>query len=321
MFSVIIPNYNHAKFLPKRISTILDQSFTEFEIIILDDKSSDNSLEILDLIKDPRIKHRVYNSENSGSPFKQWKKGLELAKYDYVWIAETDDFSELTFLEEAQNILNNQEDISLLYFDSFLIGENEEPYYTTLQKVCAQLHPTLWLNNHTVNGKEYVKKYLSKKNTIINVSSVIFKKKYALKAIDKVLNFKTSGDWLFYILILQEGNVHFSNKKLNYFRHHQQTTRNYNTLEKRERRLLEKSKIKSSLAEICNLSKSEKLKYREELINEWITIHSFKEIFGSTYNKISETDLTKINSFTLITKSIYKKLHLTIHLSNLNLIH
>ena len=92
MVSVIIPNYNHAPFLKERIDSVLNQTYDNFEVIILDDKSTDNSKEVIANYRGhSKISHIVYNEENSGSTFKQWQKGFSLAKGDYIWIAESDD--------------------------------------------------------------------------------------------------------------------------------------------------------------------------------------------------------------------------------------
>ncbi len=77
--SVIVPNYNHARFLRQRIDTILAQTFQDFELILLDDCSTDESRTILrEYTSDKRVRLE-FNEVNSGSPFKQWKKGLEMA--------------------------------------------------------------------------------------------------------------------------------------------------------------------------------------------------------------------------------------------------
>lgn len=290
MFSIILPNYNHARFLHKRIQSILNQTFRDYEIIILDDKSTDNSIEIINSYNDERIKHKAFNIVNSGSPFKQWKKGLEIAKFDYVWIAESDDFAEPTFLETAyENIVGNT-GISLFYCDSNLVGENEEPYSNNIQKFCSDLDKELWNNDHHINGELYFRKYLIKKCFILNASSVVFKKEAGLKYINKVIEYKASGDWLFWSLLLKEGSVYFSSKKLNYFRHSLQSTRNYNTLEKRERRIIEKMKIKKVFSENYNFSPEEIMNEKEDLVNEWIKYHSIKESFSRGYYKICEFD-------------------------------
>lgn len=90
--SVIIPNYCHARFLNQRIDSVLNQTYSDYEVIILDDCSTDNSREIIESYRNhPKISHIVYNEKNSGSTFIQWEKGFELARGEYIWIAESDD--------------------------------------------------------------------------------------------------------------------------------------------------------------------------------------------------------------------------------------
>ncbi len=307
MFSVIIPNYNHARFLKKRIDSVLQQTFVDFEVIILDDHSTDESIEIIDSYSDSRITHKIYNTANSGSPFAQWKKGLELSKYNYIWIAESDDFCTADFLETANTILKKTQDISLYYCDSYLIGENEEPFFNTIQKYTQELDASLWNNDHKIDGKTYVKKYLSKKNFILNASSVIFKKDLATKAIEHIQDFKTSGDWLFYAHILLKGNVYFHATKQNYFRHLSQSTRNYNTVEKRERRIEEKIKANHFFLENFEYSHHEKQTVYINLINEWIRDHSMKEIFKSSFFRISKYSFLNISKAQLFYKGIFTK--------------
>lgn len=75
--SVIIPNYNHSSYLKERIDSILNQTFQNFEVIILDDCSTDNSKEIIELYRDhTKVSHIVYNEKNSGSTLDNGKREL-----------------------------------------------------------------------------------------------------------------------------------------------------------------------------------------------------------------------------------------------------
>ena len=77
LVSVIVPNYNHAPYLRERIDSILNQTFQDFELILLDDCSPDNSREIINSYKDnPHVSHIVLNEENSGNTFVQWDLGV-----------------------------------------------------------------------------------------------------------------------------------------------------------------------------------------------------------------------------------------------------
>src|SRR6266404_3431860 len=104
--SVVIPNYNHARFLRRRIESVMNQSFQDFEVILLDDCSTDESRSILsEYAADPRVKIE-FNEKNSGSTFKQWNKGVRLARGEYVWIAESDDYADERLLERLVSRLD-----------------------------------------------------------------------------------------------------------------------------------------------------------------------------------------------------------------------
>ena len=74
--SVIVPNYNHAPYLFERLESILDQTYNDLELLILDDASTDDSYRILTrYYSKPRVKI-VVNAANSGAAFPQWNRGI-----------------------------------------------------------------------------------------------------------------------------------------------------------------------------------------------------------------------------------------------------
>ena len=81
LVSVIVPNYNYERFLDKRMQTILEQTYRNIEVLLLDDASTDESVSVMRKWagQDARVVDVIVNSDNSGSPFKQWQKGLERA--------------------------------------------------------------------------------------------------------------------------------------------------------------------------------------------------------------------------------------------------
>ncbi len=130
--SVIIPNYNHARFLRQRIDSVLNQTFTNFELILLDDCSTDNSRDIIESYrKEARVSNIVYNEINSGSPFKQWEKGNQLAQGKYIWIAESDDYCENSFLRSALNMLEKHNH-AVHFCQSKMVDENNATLEDTL---------------------------------------------------------------------------------------------------------------------------------------------------------------------------------------------
>ena len=96
--SIIVPNFNHEPYLAQRLDSIFGQVEQDFELIFLDDASTDRSLEVFErYADDPRVR-AVFNETNSGCPFVQWNRGFELARGEFVWLAESDDFAEPDFL-------------------------------------------------------------------------------------------------------------------------------------------------------------------------------------------------------------------------------
>src|SRR5580698_4852658 len=113
--SVIVPNYNHARFLRRRVDTILLQTFQDFELILLDDCSTDDSRSILtSYARDPRVRIE-FNSVNSGSCFKQWNKGVRLARGKYIWIAESDDYADERLLERLVAAVESDPKVAFAY--------------------------------------------------------------------------------------------------------------------------------------------------------------------------------------------------------------
>ena len=111
--SVIIPNYNYQDFIIERIDSIVNQTYPIYEIIILDDCSTDNSVAVIEekIKKIPSgIKVTfIKNEKNSGCVFKQWDKGFKQATGDYIWIAEADDSAECNFVEEVMKGFDNED--------------------------------------------------------------------------------------------------------------------------------------------------------------------------------------------------------------------
>ena len=211
MVSVIIPNYNHAIFLQQRIESILHQTYQNFEIIILDDCSTDNSREVIEQFRsDPKVSHIVLNKENSGTTFKQWEKGIQLAKGDWIWIAESDDWCERTLLEELVSKSIKDSNIVLSYCQSVIISPENRILGRTLTDCLYE----------TIDGEEYVKKRMFGMNSIVNASMAIFKKDIWNKIPKDFVKMKYCGDWLFWVNVCLQGKVYISGKYLNYYLRH-----------------------------------------------------------------------------------------------------
>ena len=222
--SVIVPNYNHAAYLNKRINSILSQTFKDYELILMDDNSSDNSREILESYRSlPNVKI-IFNEDNSGSSFKQWNKGMKLSSGEYIWIAESDDFADAEFLATLVPVLDNNSEISLVYSQSYEIDESGHIIGNWIDQTKI-VYAGKWATDFTMEGNEMIKKYMVHDNCVPNASGVLFRrnKMEAIGMADET--FRLNGDWLFWIRLMESSTVAFVAKSLNYFRTHGSSVR------------------------------------------------------------------------------------------------
>jgi len=218
--SVVIPNYNHERYLPQRIESVLQQTYQDIEILLLDDCSPDSSRVVIEkyAAQDSRI-HVVFNEHNSGSTFKQWNKAFALVRGQYIWIAESDDYADPSFLETLVHQLDKDSSIGLAYSNSATVDENNEEV-NELRDFYLELDPELWKQDFVIDGRTLVTNFMSYRNIVPNASAVVIRK----SAIDKVgkanEKFKVNGDWVFWASLMADTKVAFISKKLNYFRFH-----------------------------------------------------------------------------------------------------
>ena len=210
LVSVIIPNYNHARYLDERIQSVLNQTYQNFEVIILDDKSTDNSVEVINKYKDnPHITNIVVNKENSASTFKQWHKGFELAKGELIWIAESDDKCEKELLSTLIEFFENDPDCVLAYTESIMFKDDG-----------TQLNSNQEINSEMLTGREFISTRMSWTCAIVNASSALFRKSVAMSIDNQYTEYHGAGDRLFWIEIAENGNVGIDYHPLNFFRIH-----------------------------------------------------------------------------------------------------
>lgn len=210
--SVILPNFNHSRFLRDRIETVLNQTWQDFELIIMDDASVDNSAEIiLSYQNHPKVSHIVINKENSGSTFKQWEKGLQLAKGDYVWFAESDDLADPAFIEQFMKAFEQHPRTGVVYTPSVWIDDEGKVIHTPAHEAEGFIKP----------GVDIIKSEFTKGSLIYNASTVIFRKELT-KKIDftELTQFRYTGDWFFWTKLLEQTELVRLDQRLNFYRRH-----------------------------------------------------------------------------------------------------
>jgi len=223
--SVIVPNYNHARFLRKRIDSVLQQTFQDFELILLDDCSTDDSRSILSsYASDPRVRIE-FNEVNSGSTFKQWNKGVRLARGKYVWIAESDDYADERLLERLVSVLDAEPQVVYAYCRSWRVSAADQ-MDGFVDRYLADLDPVRWTADYRADGHEECRNYFVRANSVPNASAVVFRKALYKSVGSADENLHLCGDWKLWASMALTGKVAYLAEPLNYFRFHDATVRN-----------------------------------------------------------------------------------------------
>ena len=188
LFSVIIPVYNSEKFIRNCVKSILEQTYCEFEIIIIDDGSTDSTPKILEELskKDSRIK--VYSFENSGVT-KSRQRGVLIAKGDYIIYVDSDDTVNKELLFNIWTAIQKFPDVDMVRFKAKMV--NDKPGYD---------HELYNMNNLSydvlLDGATAIKKW-SLPNKRYELFWLYAIKSSNLSILHECPNFKTSGDYAF----------------------------------------------------------------------------------------------------------------------------
>lgn len=223
--TAIVPNYNHSKYLSRRLDSIIDQTYPLIDIIILDDCSTDNSVEVIESYIDKyptRIK-AVYSTKNSGNIFRQWRKGYAQATGDIVWICESDDFCEPTFVERAIRAFRDQS--VMLSFGSVQYADANGKFVPGLDDYREDSEPGIWDRTTVRPAFEWFSRAFGVKNVIPNVGGSLWRRHDIDENVwETATTFKVMGDWFLYAAIVGGGQIAYEPTAVSYFRIHRNNT-------------------------------------------------------------------------------------------------
>lgn len=221
--SVVVPNYNYARFLPQRLASIFAQRPAPFEVIVLDDGSSDDSLAVLAELSRQYPIRVLSGAGNSGSVFRQWLRGVREARGELVWIAEADDLAEPGFLASLAPAFDRPE-VVMAYTQSRQIDERGAVLAPDYLDYVADFDAARWRAPFVAALDEELRRGLAVKNTVPNVSAVLFRRGALLEVLEQHLEeiaaFRVAGDWQAYLRLLEKGEIAFRPEALNLHRRH-----------------------------------------------------------------------------------------------------
>ncbi|MES2588247.1 MAG: glycosyltransferase family A protein [Bacteroidota bacterium] len=198
-FSVVIPLYNKEKYIQKAIQSVLDQSFDDFELIIINDGSKDESLTKIEAIKDKRI--QIVNQENAGVSATR-NKGVSLAKSEYIAFLDADDWWERDFLLEIKTLITNFPEAKIFASKYFRVKNGIKT---------ANLN----YENETFSGYlDYIKAYIFAWWMPLTSSSIVISKSVLeeMKGFNEKLKF--GEDFELWIRIILKYKLAYTNKVL-----------------------------------------------------------------------------------------------------------
>jgi glycosyltransferase involved in cell wall biosynthesis len=264
MFSVVIPLYNKANCILETVNSVLRQTFPDFELIIVNDGSTDNSLDAIASVHDDRI--IILNQRNSGVSSAR-NNGINHARFNYIALLDADDLWDKMFLEEMRKLIYQYPDVSL-YGCGY-----------SFQKSSGISTPDLGLPDHFKGELNYF--VLAKDNTLFTSSSVVFKKKDFLElgGFDKSLARGEDIDlWIRFAL---NKKVAFYNKSLVIYKLNA------------ENRALDKA-IPKEKCLIWNLERFKKYELNNRLFKEFID--NWRLSHALNYLKRESTEVPEIRS-------------------------
>ncbi len=219
--SVIVPNYNYARYLPARLRSIMAQTIRPHEIIFLDDCSTDDSLEVAErILQDGTIPYRIISNQTNQGCYRQWLRGVQEASGELVWIAEADDDCAPTLLAALVPAFANRA-VTLAYCQSKQIDGDGRELAPDYLAWTADISATRWRGGYVRRGLDEVTDTLIVKNTIPNVSGVLMRKPDLSAIAAELVELRNAGDWLVYAHVLERGDIAFIPTALNYHRRHQ----------------------------------------------------------------------------------------------------
>ena len=171
--SVVTASYNYQDYIKEAIQSVLNQTYKDLELIIVDDCSTDNSVQVINSYKDDRIKLFV-NEKNLGLQ-KTVKRGIENASGEWIVFLESDDILKPDNIEKKVRIAQKYKDVNLIFNDCEFFGDEEKvsDFTVALKKTRSLLRKKTYPQNMFYNF------YLS--NKVFTFSSVMAKRDDLLK--------------------------------------------------------------------------------------------------------------------------------------------
>lgn len=261
--SIIIASYNYEDYIKEAIESVLAQTYTNWELVIIDDGSSDNSLSVIKdyAEKDSRIKVFTHENNINKGLIKTVELGISKATGDYIAFLESDDIWVKDYLDKKNKILQEHPSVGIIFNDVELFGDEEvvksqEKYFDFSRKILKK-----------IKFPQNIFNLMLVYNVVPTFSCVMVKKELINKCLLEI-SFPPYLDWNIWLQLAYKNNVYYIPEFLTLWRLHK------------------KSYISTSQKVLKN--------------NNKIFINFIKNVFSNEKNLFKKNFLTLYYSFVMI---------------------
>lgn len=222
LVSVVVASYNHAEFLPQRMESLLGQTYPGLEILVIDDCSSDNSVEVLRAYGfDPRV--RLVVREQNGGWVTVSNQGVDMVSGEYVIFANCDDACAPDMIERLVRALRQYPSAGIAFCRSLLVDAHDQVLGDdfTIREASFRVR----CRTDTLLGGAEMSRFLLHSCVIPNLSAALIRRECFSAVGTLSQEYRANSDWDLFFRIAARYDIAYVAAPLNRFRQHQATIR------------------------------------------------------------------------------------------------
>ena len=285
--SIVFTSYNHKEYLRQAIESLLCQTYQDFELIIVDDCSTDGSQLILKEYEKVEKVQLFLQTKNSGSYVKASNFGANQAKGQYLLFAQCDDFAEPNQISVLMASFDLSLDIGVSFCRSHLVDEQGKIIGDDF--IVRERSFRIACSEDTILLKNKMRAFLSKSCVIPNLSAAIIKRDLYIESNGLSEKYIVAADWAFWLKLSECCDFYYISAPLNNFRQHKTTIR---STVKIKRQVLEIYDLFYSHIHNYTMSHAESQGFRIGAGSVWLSyfsqgpkswLASFPDLIGRTF--------------------------------------
>jgi glycosyltransferase involved in cell wall biosynthesis len=280
LVSVIVASYNHAEYLEQRMDSLINQTYQDIEILVIDDSSTDNSVQVLRKYEShPKV--RLIIREINGGWVVVSNQGVELSTGEFVIFANCDDACDPWMIERLVETMRANPTAGIAFCRSLMIDEYGKLLGTDF--LVREKSFKMKCNNDVLLNQKEMSRFLLHSCVIPNLSAALFSRECYISSGGLTSAYRVCSDWDLFFRVVAHYDVAYIARSLNEFRQHKTTIRSST-----KERIFYGEVLELLLGQISllNLTPLERIKYRLHVMYLWsmyIVLPSFNGVLSSFY--------------------------------------